>query len=157
MCNSYAYETIEENDPRANEVLQMNKGYWYVMKTVFLPDYTIYNKEKTIELAKLTHIAADIRRWWLESGPSDIIVAMYCHQITPINAKIDKLNIKLSWLNQGNGVEKTEIITDSVSCRDFNKFKNWSFSMTMDETEYIKRLKLEVEGNVNWELCAKDR
>ncbi|WP_437785625.1 hypothetical protein [Sorangium sp. So ce1097] len=142
--------TTDQNET-LRELGSQLQGYWHIIKAVAPPSIVLVDNVAGTQLASLTKRYADMRVWW-DNGPR-VYVATYAHSISPITAEIKQVNLKLVWRNQGGGIEKHEIVSDHVTCRERDKWSNWSFSITPEQAEYIQRLDALVLGEPTWSKC----
>lgn len=127
------------------------EGYWHYLSMVRCPDLSLLNPSDEMPAARLTERASALRVWW-NNGPQHY-GAVYSHCVTAVSAGTDVFHLRLNWKNEGGGVEKTETITDRVHCRDSRRHAVWSFSITAEQADFIKRFTAELFGPMIWTPC----
>ncbi|KZM39600.1 hypothetical protein OA92_20155 [Marinomonas sp. SBI22] len=89
--------------------------------------------------------------WW-NNGPQHY-VASYSHTVKYINSSADYIAVKINWMNQFGGIEKSETISDSVNCKESDRRSTWTFSITAEQAEFIKKSTADSFGPIKWNKC----
>ncbi len=132
------------------ELAEDKFGNWYTVSIVRMRDLILKDTNGN-ETAKLINRLSVKKIWW-NNGPVAHIIT-YSHIVEVVSASTTSFGIKIDWENQGGGIEKSETITDFVTCRDSDREVQWSFSSTEEIFTAIKKVKTEQFGPSKWSEC----
>lgn len=143
---------FEPIDPLDTERFQ-DRGFWHYIKSIRYPDQKILDTNTGKARCEITGREGWFKVWW-DNGPK-LYVASYHHNVTVISGKTGNFSVKINWLNQGGGIEKTETINDYVTCRDTKRFSSWTFSTTGEIVEASTKSTAEPFGPISWKDCVE--
>ena len=143
--DAFSTDVIEE------VLVDAKSGFWHHIGFVKHPDLVLNDGDGS-EAARIFDRFGGLKVWW-NNGPQ-VYVASYAHSVESLSANTRAFSVKLNWMNQGGGVEKSETIVDAVSCRDTDRRSVWTFSLTAEQAEYVKRATANPFGPVQWTKCS---
>ena len=132
-------------------LLQDSSGYWYIVSHLRYPDVLLKGSDGVKIASKIKDRTGQKKIWW-NSGPQ-LYVVSYAHSVEVVSEKTDQFWIKVDWKNHGGGIERTETVSDHVSCRDTARRQNWTFATSEEIFNAIKRTTAEPMGAPVWSPC----
>ena len=132
-------------------LIQEPEGGWSNIGYINYPDLILKDDVSQHDACKLFNRVGVLKVWW-NNGPQFHVIS-YSHTVKAISSSADYIAVKVNWMNEGGGIEKTEIINDSVSCRDSDRRMTWTYTLTADQAKFIKRSTAESFGPIKWNKC----